>query len=137
DDLVTGQRTPAPVLGDEAEQPMLDLVPLAGPWWEVTHVQHQAQVVGDALQRHLPQAVPTTIATTPIGRDHQLARLRKARRAHLLPPAANAGCGELSRVVIDAYADPALIASEVVHSVGDCFAEFLVRKVMHLDLLGL
>ena len=32
DDLVAGERTPAPVFGNEAEEPMLNLVPLTGAW---------------------------------------------------------------------------------------------------------
>ena len=31
-DCVTGERTPAPVLGDKAEQPMFNLVPFTGAW---------------------------------------------------------------------------------------------------------
>src|SRR5918994_6879335 len=33
DDLVADQRPPSPVCGDGADQPVLDLVPLAGPGW--------------------------------------------------------------------------------------------------------
>ncbi len=39
DDLVAGERTPAPVFGNKAEEPMFNLVPLAGAWGEVTYVQ--------------------------------------------------------------------------------------------------
>src|ERR1039458_4101541 len=34
DDLQTDQRFAAPVLSDEGEQSVLDLVPLAGAWWK-------------------------------------------------------------------------------------------------------
>src|SRR6266403_689339 len=45
DHLMAGQRLPAPVLRDEAEEAMLDFVPLAGPRREVTDPKRQVEVV--------------------------------------------------------------------------------------------
>src|SRR6266705_3156876 len=45
DHLMARQRLPAPVLRDEAEEAMLDLVPLAGPWREVADPERQVEVV--------------------------------------------------------------------------------------------
>ena len=56
--LEGAQRTPAPVLRDVAEQPMLDLVPLARARREVADVDAQAGVVGQ-----LAAARPSTGAT--------------------------------------------------------------------------
>ena len=50
DGLVGDQRTPAPVLRDEAEQAMLDLVPFARAWREVADEQAQLQFIGEHLQ---------------------------------------------------------------------------------------
>jgi len=47
--FVGGQWTTAPVLADEAEQTMFDLVPFAGPRGKMTDLQAQAQVVGQLL----------------------------------------------------------------------------------------
>jgi hypothetical protein len=46
DDLLRGKRATAPVLGDETEQPVLDLVPFAGARRKVTDVQGNVQFVG-------------------------------------------------------------------------------------------
>src|SRR5208283_4786364 len=46
--------TPTPVFGNEAEQPMLDLVPLAGARRKVTNLQGHSQFVRQTLQRLLP-----------------------------------------------------------------------------------
>jgi len=50
DYLVGGQRSAAPVLGDEAEQPVLDFVPLRCAGREVADADGQAGLVGQALQ---------------------------------------------------------------------------------------
>src|SRR5215217_7696823 len=45
DRLVTHQRLASPVLADEREEPMLDLVPLARPRWEVAHRDLQPRLI--------------------------------------------------------------------------------------------
>ena len=53
-DLVAGQRASAPGLGDVAEQPMLDLVPLRGAGREVADPDLKAGGIGELLQLKLP-----------------------------------------------------------------------------------
>src|SRR5512138_11981 len=60
------ERTSAPVLRDVAEEPMLDLVPLARARRDVRDVDGQAQVVGEPLQRGLPAARPIAVAAAGI-----------------------------------------------------------------------
>ena len=48
-DSVGGEWTPAPVLADETEETMFDLVPFAGPRRKMTNLQAQAQVIGQLL----------------------------------------------------------------------------------------
>ena len=55
DQVAAGQGTAAPVPGDVAEHPMLDLVPLARPRWEMTDANPQTDGVGQQLQRPQPQ----------------------------------------------------------------------------------
>ena len=50
DDFVCGKRSAAPVLGNEAEQPMLDFVPFAGARRKVVDMQCDVQLVGQRLQ---------------------------------------------------------------------------------------
>ena len=52
----TAQRFAAPVLADVGEEPVLDLVPLAGSRWEVTHRDSQPGFVGQLLQLHVSKA---------------------------------------------------------------------------------
>src|SRR5215217_8242 len=49
DDLMADERLAAPVAGDEREQAMLDLVPLAGARWQVTHRNGNTEFVGELL----------------------------------------------------------------------------------------
>src|SRR5437867_4733650 len=51
---VAHQRLPTPVLGDVAEHPVLDLVPLAGAGRKVADRNRQAGLVGQLLQAELP-----------------------------------------------------------------------------------
>src|SRR5580692_12793463 len=47
---VADQRLATPVLGDEGEQPMLYLVPLAGAGWDMTDRDLDSKFVGRHLQ---------------------------------------------------------------------------------------
>ena len=49
DYFIAGQGTSAPVRGDETEQAVLDLVPLAGARREASDMQRQLQFVGRFL----------------------------------------------------------------------------------------
>ena len=48
--LMADQGGSAPVLSNETEEPVLDLVPLARTRWEVADMEAQAQLVGERLQ---------------------------------------------------------------------------------------
>src|SRR3954466_15009224 len=61
DSLEGAERTAAPVLRDVAEEPMLDLVPLAGARREMRDVNTQREIIGEALQAVLPGAGPVPI----------------------------------------------------------------------------
>src|SRR5579864_3866337 len=69
DHLVAYERTPPPVHPDMREEPMLDLVPLAGPGRQVADVKGQTCLVGEVLQRRLPEPYARAVAAAPIGHD--------------------------------------------------------------------
>ena len=54
DGLVADQRAPAPVLRDEGEQAMLDLVPFAGAGRQMAYRNRDAEFIGEGLQFALP-----------------------------------------------------------------------------------
>ena len=110
DDLVGGERTPTPVLRDEAEESVFDLVPFAGAGGKVANLQCQMQFIRQALQRFLPKSIAATVAAAPIRRNQQFGRLRKASRTHLVPPTLDTRAGEFGCIVIDAHAHPSLQA---------------------------
>src|SRR5512135_298206 len=85
DRLVTDQRLASPVLADEREEPMLDLVPLARPWRQVTHRDLQARLIRQPLQSHLPKVHPRTVAPSTIGGDQQPLGSGVVRLAHRVP----------------------------------------------------
>ena len=56
DDLMTDERASTPVHGDEREQTVLNLVPLAGARREVTDLNVQAGLLSESTQFEFPQA---------------------------------------------------------------------------------
>ena len=72
DDFVSDQGSAAPVAGDVAKHPVLDLVPLACAWREVAHREADAGLICEVLQGHLPSPRPRTVTAATVGVDHQL-----------------------------------------------------------------
>ena len=77
DDVMTDQSPVAPVLSDVAEHAVLDLVPLAGAWWKVAHMDWRLQAHCQLLKGDLPQGASTTVVHPALR-----ARLWAATRAH-------------------------------------------------------
>ena len=64
--LVTDQRLAAPILGDEGEQPVLDLVPFAGSGRQVVHNYSQASLVGEPLEFAFPELHAGAVAAAAV-----------------------------------------------------------------------
>src|SRR5260370_13618904 len=137
DGLVADQRAAAPVLCDEREEPMLDLVPFAGTGRQMTDRDVDAEFVGESLQLALPEPDPHAIAAAAISSDQEPRRLRIVPPSHRLPPQANGIHGETRSIVVDADAHPASIAGDVVDAVGRCPAKLRDDEVVHAHRLRL
>lgn len=48
-DFMADQRSPTPILADRREQPVLDLVPIAGPWVKMANGDLQPGFIGKCL----------------------------------------------------------------------------------------
>src|SRR5271154_1468102 len=137
DDLMAEQRFTAPVLGNEGEQAVLDLVPFAGAWRQMANSNGDAEFVGQDLQLAFPQAYPCAVAAAAIGIDQQTSCGRITRAAEFIPPAADALDGEGRRVMIDAEIDPSYVRGDVVDAVRHGLTEFRDHEVMHTNRLRL
>src|SRR5271166_4696629 len=115
----------SPVLTDEREQPMLDLVPLARARREMRHADREAALVGEFLKLPLPQSDAGSVAPAAVGRDHERPRLGVCLASEALPPARDRRDGERRRVMIDADAHPADVAREVVDAIWGGLPELL------------
>src|SRR5689334_781340 len=136
-DLAADQGTSAPVVGDVAEHPMFDLVPLAGSGGKVTDLDREAEVIGQLLHLAFPQADPIAVAAATIRRDQQAAGMRIAGMAHFFPPAPDAFNREFGGVVIDPNADPPLIGCDIVDAIGRDLAEVRIKEIIDANVLGL
>jgi len=81
DRFAIAQRLPAPVGGDEREEPVLDLVPPAGAGREATDRDGEPGLIGELLQLELPQPQPDRTASTA-------AKSSAARRLWMASPTA-------------------------------------------------
>src|SRR5262245_13622824 len=137
DHRVRLQRLPLPVPGHVAEQPVLDLVPLAGPGREMADLDLQPRLVAQSLQLGLPKAIARAVAATAVRGDQQPGRPAVTTAPQALPPTADRGHGELRRVAADAHADPRLVVAQVVDPVGHGLPLARVGEVMGIDVPGL
>src|SRR4029450_4736571 len=132
-DLAADQGASAPVVGDVAEHPMFDLVPLAGSGWKVTDLDLDAELIGQLLQLAFPQ--PISVAAATIRRNQHAASRRIAGMTHFFPPAPDAFDGEFGRVVIDPNAS--LIGCDIVDAVGRDLAEVRINEIIDANFLRL
>ena len=136
DRTVTAQRLAPPVDGDEREQAMLDLVPLAGSGRQVANRDGQLELVGQLLQLDLPQPHTIAVAAAAVGGDQQPPGGGVALPAHGSPPSADRADGEACGVVIGADADPTDIVGDVVDPVRHGAAQPGIDEVVNLDRFG-
>src|SRR5262245_40664659 len=71
DHLVGNQGFAPPVLGDKREEPMLNLVPLAGAWRQMANGNRQFEFIGELLQFDFPEPEAIAITAATIGHDEQ------------------------------------------------------------------
>jgi hypothetical protein len=137
DDLMTDQGPPPPMLGNMRKHPMLDHIPLTGPWRKVPHIDRDTNLISKLLEFHFPQPIAAGIASPAIGRNEERLSLGIRYLAHLPPPASDGGNGKLRGVVIDPHTDPAVIVRRIIHPIGTNLAQLLVRKIVGLDAFRL
>ena len=83
---------------------------------------------------HLPQTNSIAVAATAIRRDQKARGLWIDWLSHLPPPAADAVHGELRRVVINTHAYPALVGSQIVHTIRRGFSKCRIDEIVHAHL---
>jgi hypothetical protein len=135
DRLVGQQRLTSPVLGDEREEPMLDLVPLARSRREMGDQNAKARLVGQLLQLPFPQAYSAAVASTAVSDNQKRGRTRVGPRAHLRPPASNGVDGEGGRIMVDTDSHPGLVQTKVIDTVGDRLALGRIKTVVDANRL--
>jgi|GEM_PF-38464 len=97
--LVACQRLSGPVAADQAEHAVVDRVPLRGSRRVVRHRDHQAELVGKLLQRHLPLPFPVGVGSARVRLDQQSLDPRVAPSTGHQPPTADARHRERRRLV--------------------------------------
>jgi len=97
DRLVVAQRFAPPSRGDEREEAMLDLVPLAGARQEMTHRHRPSHFVGQLLQLPFPPPQARSVAPARIRGDEDRPRRAVQAPAFRTLPAADGAEHRLGR----------------------------------------
>lgn len=107
--FIAGERTSAPILGDEAKEPVLVLVPLARPQgkWQISRGRPD-------LSAKFSRAV-----------------FHRRLRLPLLPTPTHAGGGELSRVMVNDHNHPTLVAGQIVDPIGNRLALLRIWRIVN------
>ena len=129
-DRQADQGLAAPVHGNVGKETVFDLVPLAGSSREVADRDRESGPVREALKFPLPKAWSRSVTATAIGCDQECLGSRIGRSAHPTPPTADRVDREAASIVIDSYADPALVSAQVVDSIRNGFAPVGNHKVV-------
>ena len=118
------------------EQPVFDLVPLAGARRQVAHGDPQSGGGGEAGEFGFPQPGAVPVGTTAVGADHQAGSIGVHGFSDFPPPGCDGVDRELGGVVVGAHRHPPGVGADVVDPVRIGLAEGLVGEVVDLDLLG-
>lgn len=84
-DLVALQRTTTPIHADVGEQAVLNLVPFAGPRWQMANGDGQPRLRCPSSYLDLPQPQPVAVAAATVRADEQLLGVGVQHRRHLAP----------------------------------------------------
>src|SRR5215472_2919915 len=87
---MAGQRPSPPVHADVREEPVLDLVPLAGAGRQGADRDGQAGLPGEAPELVLPSPDPVAIAPATVGADQELIGIGVGHHPIPTPPASQA-----------------------------------------------
>src|SRR6266849_6060929 len=137
DRLVVPQRFTSPVRGNEGDQAMFDLIPLAGARRKMTHGQRPPRLVGELLQLPFPQAQARPVAAASVRRDEHGVCLRVQAAAFRPPPAPDGGHRKRAGVMVRPHVDEALVAPHVVDAVGIRARHIGTREIVALHAEGL
>ena len=132
-DLKRDERFGSPVDGNEGKESMLNLVPLAGGRWLMSHRDREAFLVGKFLEFLLPKTISCPIRATPIRRDQQFVVIAIERFAKVSPPSSDTLHCKLSRIMIDAHVHKAMLVDQIIDAIGHRFALSQRKKVIHVD----
>lgn len=76
----------APASCDVTEQAVFNLIPFAGSWWIVAHLNHHSSLVGQSLEFILPESIAMTNALPAVGSNQPSLGLFESFLSQPFPP---------------------------------------------------
>lgn len=129
---IADQRPVAPVLGIEGKHPMLNIVPLEGPEWELANPNDKRGGMGEPLHADLPPARPRAITATRICHHQPFGGVGIGLPAHVLLPGEGAVAGNIRGARVHPVTDTTVVLPDIIIDfVGYDLAQILVPKVVH------
>ena len=137
DRVERAQRDAGPVEADEAEEPMLDRVPLRAAAGIMTYRHGEPAGVAQLfLELGFPDAGAAAIGAAGIGQDKQALGFREPAPSFAGLPVADRLDREAGRVEAVADAQVAGVARHLIDAVRDRLADRILGPVMHQYRLG-
>ena len=127
------QRPGAPGAGDVAEQPVLDLVPLARPGREVAHRDLQPGLFGQDGELVFPEPAPVAVGAAGVAGGQQPPRARVAGAALGPPPQPQRVHRERCGVMADPDGHEPPVRGDVVDPVRGDLPQLLIGEVVVAD----
>ncbi len=133
----TDEGASPPVLGDEGEHAVFDLVPLARTGRKVTNMDGHSERIRELLELNLPKAGTVAITAPTVSRDEEFPRVRIARSPHLFPPASDGRSRKGGGIMRDPDTDPPFVCCQIIDAIGNHFPELRISEIMEVHLFGL
>ena len=131
------QRHTSPVQADEAEEPVLNWVPLRAAGGIVTHRDLEPAGIAELfLQLGFPNSRAATVRAARIGQDEETLGLWKALLSFALPPVTDRLNGKAWGVKAIADAHIAAVGCDLVDAIRNGLTDCILRPVVHQDRLG-
>jgi len=116
------------------EHAMLDFIPLASARRIVRDANRKVCLVSEFLKFLLPEPIAAGITPTAIGGDVEACGSRIRLAPDAVPPTTDRLDCELCGVVIYPYGDEPFVFCDIINSIRDSLAEFLVDKIVDFDI---
>ena len=135
--LESVQWNSSPIRANQAEQLMLDAIPLGSPSGIMCNRDRQAELIRERLQAYFPNPTRVPVRAATIRLKQQVFCVWIDFASACGPPAPDRSHRKGGRIVRSADDHIPFVASDVVDAVRQRFAQCLIREIIHVHIAWL